>query len=163
MDARIRSRRNPDAGLRVIAIIKMAKGVLLVVIGCAALHLINRDLGEVVRRISVNLRIDPENREVQLLLERVADIDTRALRRFGMLSFLFATDLFVEGIGLWFNQSWAKYLLLVATGVFLPYEGLACVRHFAWNRLLLLLANLAVFAYVAHHVLCRGKRNTAAD
>ncbi|HVW20589.1 MAG TPA: DUF2127 domain-containing protein [Opitutaceae bacterium] len=140
--------RKEAAWLRLIAGVKIAKGLLLVGIGLGALHLINRDLGEVVRNLAVNLRIDPENREVQVLLEKVADLRPHALRNFSLISFLFAADLFAEGIGLWLNKAWAKYLLVLATGFFLPFEVRGCIRLFSWHRLALLLANLAVFAYV---------------
>jgi uncharacterized membrane protein (DUF2068 family) len=140
--------RKEAAWLRLIAVAKIVKGLLLVGIGFGALHLINRDLGEIVRNLALNLRIDPENREVQLLLEKAGNLQPHALRNFSLISFLFAADLFAEGVGLWLNKAWAKYLLALATGVFLPFEVRGCIRLFSWHRLALLLANLAVFAYV---------------
>jgi uncharacterized membrane protein (DUF2068 family) len=155
--------RKEVAWLRLIAVVKIAKGLLLVGIGFGALHLINRDLGEVVRNLALNLRIDPENREVQVVLEKVANLQPHALRNFSLVSFLFAADLFAEGVGLWLNKSWAKYLLVLATGVFLPFEVRGCIRLFSWHRLLLLLANLLVFAYVVRLIWVhrRGERAAA--
>ena len=140
--------RKEAAWLRLIAAVKIGKGLLLVGIGFGALHLINRDLGEMARNLALNLRIDPENREVQVLLEKAANLQPHALRNFSLISFLFAADMFAEGIGLWLNKAWAKYLLALATGVFLPFEVHGCIKLFSWHRLALLLANLAVFIYV---------------
>jgi uncharacterized membrane protein (DUF2068 family) len=139
----------PDPGLQIIAIIKMVKGVLLLGIALGAFRLLNQDVAEFVRKLAVHLRIDPENHVVQLLLEKLTNLQPRDLRRFGFISLFYSADLFAEGIGLWLNQAWAKYLLLVATGLFVPEEALACLRHFTWERLLLLLVNVAVLAYVA--------------
>ena len=142
-----------DKGLQVIAVIKMVKGVLLFGIGIGVFRLINRDVGDSMHRLTARLRIDPENHAVQYLLEKVTNIPPRTLRNFGLLSLFYSADLFAEGIGLWLNQAWAKYLLLVATGLFVPEEAYACVLHFSWERLLLLLVNVGVFVYVAQFVL----------
>jgi uncharacterized membrane protein (DUF2068 family) len=139
----------PDPGLQIIAIIKMVKGVLLLVIALGVFRLLNQDVAEFVRKVAVHLRIDPENRVVQLLLEKVTNLQPRDLRKFGFITLFYSADLFAEGIGLWLNQTWAKYLLLVATGLFVPEEAYACLRDFTWERLVLLLVNVAVLAYVA--------------
>lgn len=146
--------RRTDPGLQVIAVVKLVKGALLFGLGLGVVRMINRDAGEVVRKVAVNLRIDPENRIVQYLLEKLTDIPPRVLRNFGIISLFYSADLVAEGIGLWLNQAWAKYLLLVATGLFVPEEAYALGRHFTWVRLLLLAVNIAVFAYVAQF-LCR--------
>jgi len=147
-----RSAKFEHTGLRIIAALKIAKGVMLLGIGFGVFRLINADLGDLVRQVTAQLRIDPENRYVQLLIEKVANIDPRALRRFGFLSFVFAGDLFAEGIGLWLNKTWAKYLVLVATGVFIPFEADACLRHPSGGKWLLLFLNGAVVVYIARHL-----------
>ena len=141
-----------QTGLRVIAVIKIAKGFLLLGIGVGAWRAINADLAEVVRQWTQQLRIDPENRYVQLAIEKVGNIDPRQIRNFGFLSFLFAADLFTEGIGLWLNKTWAKYLVLMATGFFVPYEAETCLRHPNWLHGLLLATNAAVVAIIALHL-----------
>jgi uncharacterized membrane protein (DUF2068 family) len=139
----------PDTGLQIIAIIKMVKGVLLLGIALGVFRLLNQDVTEFVRKLAIHLRIDPENHVLQLLLEKLTNLPPRDLRRFGFISLFYSADLFAEGIGLWLNQAWAKYLLVVATGLFVPEEAYACTQHFTWERLALLLVNVAVLAYVA--------------
>jgi uncharacterized membrane protein (DUF2068 family) len=140
------------AGLRVIALIKIAKGLLLTGLAFGFFHAINRDLGETVRSITVRLRIDPENAAVRLLLEKIANVDPHTLRTIGLITFVYAGELYVEGIGLWLNQAWAKYLLIVATGGFLPFEARACIVNFSWERLILILLNLVALLYVVRLV-----------
>jgi uncharacterized membrane protein (DUF2068 family) len=136
------------AGLRVIALIKIAKGLLLTGLAFGFFRSIDRDLGETVRLITFHLRIDPENTFVRLLLEKITNINPQTLRTIGLITFVYAGELYVEGIGLWLNQAWAKYLLIVATGAFLPLEARACIVRFDWERLALLLVNLVVLLYV---------------
>ena len=131
-----------------IALIKIAKGLLLTGLAFGFFRSIDRDLGETVRLITFHLRIDPENTFVRLLLEKITNINPQTLRTIGLITFVYAGELYVEGIGLWLNQAWAKYLLIVATGAFLPLEARACIVRFDWERLALLLVNLVVLLYV---------------
>jgi uncharacterized membrane protein (DUF2068 family) len=135
--------------LRFIAITKLVKAVLVVAIGLGAFRLINKDLEESARNLTTHLRIDPENHYARLFLERVAKIDSTKLRHYGVVSFVFATELFTEGIGLWLNQNWAKYMVIVGTGFFIPFEAYSCFRRFTWEHLLLFIVNVAIVAYVA--------------
>src|SRR5476651_2442023 len=83
--------------LRFIAVTKLVKALLVVVIGLGAFRLINKDLVESARNLTMHLRIDPANHYARLFLERVAKIDSTRLRHYGVLSFLFAAELFTEG------------------------------------------------------------------
>jgi uncharacterized membrane protein (DUF2068 family) len=144
------TRTNPSTtALRFIAVTKLVKALLVVAIGLGAFRLINKDLEESARNLTAHLRIDPENHYARLLLERVAKIDARSLRHYGVVSFFFAAELFTEGVGLWLNQNWAKYMVIVGTGFFIPVEAYSCFQHFDWERLLLLIVNVAIVAYVA--------------
>jgi hypothetical protein len=54
----------------------------------------------------------------------------------------------VEAIGLWLGKRWAEYLTLVATLVFVPYEVYELTKSLSWLKVLTLLLNLAVAAYL---------------
>jgi uncharacterized membrane protein (DUF2068 family) len=54
----------------------------------------------------------------------------------------------VEAIGLWLGKRWAEYLTLVATLVFVPYEVYELTKSVSWLKVLTLLLNLAVAAYL---------------
>ena len=146
-----------ETGLRLIAAAKIAKAVLFTGIGFGLFRSINSDLGETARKLAVHLRIDPESHYMRLFLERVANVNPRSLRTYGVISCLFALELYVEGVGLWLNQAWAKYMVVIATGFFVPEEAYGCIRHFSWERIAFLGLNLAVFIYVIW-LLCRKKR-----
>jgi uncharacterized membrane protein (DUF2068 family) len=142
------SHHRKNTGLRVIAGIKFAKALLLTGIGLGFFRAINHDLGETTRKAAYHLRIDPENRIFRIILEKVTDIDPKTLRTFGLISVVFAAELYVESIGLWLDQAWAKYLVVIATAIFVPEEVGACFKNFTLERAGLLIVNLAVLFYV---------------
>lgn len=146
-----------ETGLRLIAVAKIAKAVLFTGIGIGLFRSLNSDLGETARKLAIHLRIDPESHIMRLFLEKVAKVNPKSLRTYGLISYLFALELYVEGIGLWLNQAWAKYMVVIATGFFLPEEAYGCIRHFSWERVGFLALNLVVLLYVIW-ILCRKKR-----
>jgi uncharacterized membrane protein (DUF2068 family) len=135
-------------GLKLIAIVKILKGILLTGLSVGFFRSINKDVAEEMRQITFRLRIDPENTFVRLLLEKVAKVDPHTLRTIGLVTILYAAELYIEGIGLWLNQAWAEYLLIVATGGLMPWEAKSCIVKFSWERFALFLINLAVLLYV---------------
>jgi uncharacterized membrane protein (DUF2068 family) len=114
--------RTKYSGLRVIAVIKLLKAALLLVVGFGSYHYVNRDFADVARGWAHHLSVDPENRLVNWLYAQIANVQPEKLRNVGGWSLLLAADQIAEGIGLWFNQAWAKYLLLAATPIFFGYE-----------------------------------------
>lgn len=116
------------AGLRVIAVLKFIKGTLLLVVGFGAFRLLNRDLAEVARLWAHRFSIDPENRMAHWVIREASAVEPRNLRHFGYIVLIFATDQLIEGVGLWLNQAWAKYLLLVATSLAFCWEGFILIR-----------------------------------
>ena len=134
---------------------KLGKALLLTGLAFGIFRSINQDMADTVRRITLHLRIDPENSFIRLLLEKIANIDPHTLRTIGLVTFVYAGLLYVEGVGLWLNQAWAEYLLIVATASFVPWEAKALIVNFSWERLVLILLNLAVLLYVVWVIWCQ--------
>ena len=54
----------------------------------------------------------------------------------------------VEAVGLWYQRRWAEYLTFVATLVFLPYEAYELARSVSPFKVVAIIVNLAVAAYL---------------
>jgi uncharacterized membrane protein (DUF2068 family) len=54
----------------------------------------------------------------------------------------------VEAVGLWLQKRWAEYLTLIATTVFIPLEIYELSRGVSAFKLIALIVNLAVIAYL---------------
>jgi uncharacterized membrane protein (DUF2068 family) len=136
-------------GIRLIAGTKILKGVVLCFLTLGVFDLVHRDVGALALHFVQILRISPENRYVELLLEKLGLIDPPAIRRLGELSGLYAAVELIEGLGLWFGAVWAEFVVVTSTGIFIPEEFLSLHRHFTWFKLSILLINAAIFVYVA--------------
>src|SRR2546425_1048885 len=82
----------------------------------------HRDLSATVEHWITVLRMDPDARYFQWLLQRVALISPAQIRAVSAGSFFYSALLLTEGIGLWFELRWAEYLTVIATSSFIPLE-----------------------------------------
>jgi uncharacterized membrane protein (DUF2068 family) len=136
-------------GIRLIAGTKIIKGVVLCFLTLGVFDLVHKDVAALALHFVQLLRISPENRYVELLLEKLGVIDPPAIRRLGELSGLYAAVELIEGLGLWFGAVWAEFVVVSSTGIFIPEECLSLSRHFTGFKLSILLVNTAIFVYVA--------------
>ena len=141
-------RKNHDRGLWLIALFKLVKAALLLVVAIGALKLIHDDVAQTVAGWVAAIRIDPENRFIHRLFVKLAQIDDRKLEAISAGSFFYATLLSVEGVGLWMEKRWAEYLTVIATASFVPLEIYELVERLTVTRVLLLAFNIGVVIYL---------------
>ncbi len=136
--------------LLVIGLFKFAKGVFFILIGVGVLKLVHRDLGDILFRLALQLRLDPESHLVNLLLDKVQGLTPHRLRWIGTAVFLDAGLDFIEGTGLILHKAWAEYFTLILTASFLPYELFEIIRHVTLVKIGLTILNLLVVIYLAY-------------
>ena len=144
----IDKRKRIDRGLEAIAFFKLAKGVLLVIVGAGAAKLVHADVYEFALGWVAALHADPDNRYVHWLLEKLMSVDERTLRHLSVGTFVYAALVCTEGIGLLCQQTWAEYLTVIATASFIPLELFELSKHFSAVKLGVLGINLAVVWYL---------------
>src|SRR5712692_7705776 len=107
--------RPRDTGLLLIAVFKLAKGLLLVAAGIGALELLHRDVAGVAAHWIAVIHVDPDNRFIHTLIGKIWSVDDRRLREISAGTFLYAALFLTEGTGLMLRKRWAEYLTIVTT------------------------------------------------
>jgi uncharacterized membrane protein (DUF2068 family) len=147
-----------DFVLRVIAIWKLGHAVFFTAVGFELLKLRHHNVDDFLNNWidflnSLHIfHINPESHFVDWLLDhahRLAPWMSFA----GYAAFVYAALFATEGIGLYLRKRWAEWLVVAATGSFLPFELWALFKHFMWWKILLLLGNLSIVAYLTHRIL----------
>jgi uncharacterized membrane protein (DUF2068 family) len=159
---RHRRPRDPDRWLILIGAVKLLKGLLFVSLGFGVLKMVHSDITDVLLRLAYGLRIDPESRFINLLLEKAEYLTPHRIRLIGMGIFLYATLDFVEGGGLVLGRPWAEYFTIVITALFLPYEVFEIARHMTWLKLGITLVNVVVLGYLLIHQRTRLRKRQQA-
>lgn len=149
-------RNRHNRWLLLIAIYKGLQALLFIALGIGALHLVGKDLDDVIGRLADFLR-SPESKFVNFLYDRASLINDPMLRRLGILAFSYAAVSMAEGIGLFLEKAWGEYLTLAITASFLPWEVFEIFHRLTWIRVGLLVVNILVFLYLLKTVMNRKK------
>ena len=126
--------------------------MLLIVVGSGALRLLHHDAAAQVESWITEMRIDPHNHYLHALVEKIGVMDERHLREISFGSFFYASLLTIEGVGLCLRKRWAEYFTIGMTMSFVPLELYELCRRVTWVRILLLIVNLAIVAYLVRQL-----------
>jgi uncharacterized membrane protein (DUF2068 family) len=145
-------------GIRLIAAFKLFKGLVLLAAGIGAVRLLHKDIAFELERWADMFRVDPNNHYIHLLLERLSILDARKLRELSVGTFFYSALLLTEGTGLLLGKRWAEYFTIIATSSFIPLEVYEIAKRVTAPKLVVLLLNIVVVAYLVI-VLRRNHKN----
>ena len=144
--------------LKLIALFKIGKGVLLLLLGVSLLFLNARSRWmDAISDWTADEILLEHSKGISFLLHKLqAVLAGGTLRASGLLALFYSAVLFTEGIGVYMEQRWAELLMIFATGALIPLE----IRH-VWHRpgfvgVLILLANCFIVWFL-YSVLKRDK------
>jgi len=144
--------RAPDRVLRIIAVFKFFKALLLLAVGLGAVELLNPEIADHARHWVNMLAASSDRRAVQYLLSLASGLNAERLQVLGIGAFLYAGLYSTEGVGLWLGKRWAEYLTVVASLLFVPLEVIELVQRVTPPRVTALVVNLVVVAFLFLHL-----------
>ena len=151
----------PDApretGLRGIIAIKAFYGMLFLVIGLGVFALINKDVSDLAEQAADSLGVDPNDRYLLLLLEWLTGVSPKQIIVVGFGTILYSGLLLTMAWGLHLRRTWAEWLTIVATGIFIPFEFYEVVIAPRFTYAAVLLINVLILWYLIR----RRLRSTA--
>jgi uncharacterized membrane protein (DUF2068 family) len=148
--------------LRLIALFKFCKALLLVVVGLGALRLLDPGVAARAQRWVAALASSNDRSAVLHVIAFVARLSPRRLEAVGVGAFLYAVLFTIEGAGLWRDKRWAEYLTVIATLSLVPLEVFELTRTVTLPRLAALVINLAVVAYLLSRIRRRARATSAS-
>jgi uncharacterized membrane protein (DUF2068 family) len=140
-------RHRRDIVIRLIALLKLAKALVLIAVGLGALSLRHGHEGRVGEWLAA-LAVDPHGNYVAEALAKVSSLDAHQLRQIGVGSLLYAVVFVVEGTGLMLRRMWAEVMTVIVTTSFIPLEIYELVEHRSWAKAVVLVVNALVVLYL---------------
>jgi uncharacterized membrane protein (DUF2068 family) len=147
-----------QGGLRLVAGFEAAKGVLVLVTGFGLLSFIHRDLHLAAEQIVRHLHFNPASHYPSIFIETMARLTDSQLWALSVSAIGYSTVRFVEAYGLWHERPWAEWFGLLSGGIYLPMELFELFRGVTWPKLLILVVNLWIVAYLATILVRSGHR-----
>ncbi len=138
--------------LRGIALFKLAKATLLILVGVTALRLVHTDIVGVLEDRVPRIGFGPASRYVGRVILEAAKLTPTRIREVGAGSFIYAGLFLTEGMGLWMLKRWAEWLTIVVTSSLVPVEVWEILRHANVAKVVVLAINLALVGYLVYQV-----------
>ncbi len=147
-------RRHKDLGFLTIAIWKLARGVLFVLVALWALAGIHENSPESAHPHAIWrwihwMHLGGSHQFIRSFLVRHGFVQERSMELICLVSGLYSVKLFIEGFGLWFEKAWAPYLVIVLATAFIPAEIYELVKQPTVYWQATLVVNLIVVGYLA--------------
>jgi uncharacterized membrane protein (DUF2068 family) len=134
--------------MRIIGLFKLLSAVGFLALAILGMnHLLNPQQHEALKTALETSRLDSENQFMHQMFEKMLAIPPETLKDLRLVLFFYAALHGVEGIGLICGQTWAEWLVVLNTGLFVPWEVYEIFHAFSWLRISALALNLAIMAY----------------
>ncbi|BDI20786.1 hypothetical protein ANSO36C_65880 (plasmid) [Nostoc cf. commune SO-36] len=88
---------------------------------------------------------------IEWLLEKIINIKPQTLKFSGIATAIYAVVTAIETIGLWYEKTWAKILVIGLVGISIPPEIYELIRGVTILKFLVFMANIAVLWYLIRH------------
>lgn len=140
--------RSHQTGLVLIAVFKLLKGVLLLLVGFGLLKLMHAEIATLFSRLIEALHLNADSRIIHALVLKVDALQPHSVLVAALVSLGYAGMLLLEGVGLWLERSWAAYLTVISTSLLLPFELYEVIDRVSMLRIGVLLLNLVIVLYL---------------
>lgn len=146
--------------LRAIALYKAFKTIGLILVAIAAFHLNRSQNFEHLVHWLEQLSLSDSNGLRWRLVVKLQSMGPSKFVAIGLVALAYAAIFATEGIGLWLQKYWAEWFTVIATGSLVPLEIYEAVHRFSWFKVLALIANIAIVAYLVR-VALQSRRSRA--
>jgi uncharacterized membrane protein (DUF2068 family) len=148
-------RASRDVLIRLIALFKLIKALLLIAVGIGALSMRHNHDGALAGWIHA-LVFDPHGRLFHEAVAKISGLDTRQLTGIAIGSMVYAAVFVVEGVGLMLRRGWAEVLTTIITISFLPLEIYELIEHRSWTKIGVIIANALIVVYLVRRLRREG-------
>jgi uncharacterized membrane protein (DUF2068 family) len=145
-------RRSSRRILKLIALERMVRGVLLLGAAVYLLFHLNSDFGRLGERVMRAVELDPRRPFLHRIVAYLHHLHASEVRVVAVLALGYGLLELVEGTGLWLDQLWAEYLTVVATSLLIPLELYELVRHPTALKAGGLAVNVLIVAYLVQQL-----------
>ncbi|MFL5307008.1 MAG: DUF2127 domain-containing protein [Polyangia bacterium] len=149
-------------GVRLILFYKLAKAVLQTAAGLVLLYWGHHGLTATLAQFADNLRHHAVHAWSNILIHVLFKF-THAHHGIVFTACALFGDAAlssVEGYALWRGYTWGEWLVVATTSGLIPFEIYALTRHFRAGRVVLLLLNVVIVAYLVNRARRRQRTET---
>jgi uncharacterized membrane protein (DUF2068 family) len=119
-------------------------------VGFGLLHLIHHDLQAIAEKLVRLGHLNPARHYPHVFIDAASRTSDARLKTLAGMAFLYSIVRFAEAYGLWHMRSWAEWFAMISGGIYIPLEVFEIAKHASGLRVLALLVNMAIVAYLLY-------------
>jgi uncharacterized membrane protein (DUF2068 family) len=135
-------------GLRMIALLEAAKGVVVVIAGLGVAALIHHDVQRIAEEVVTHLHINPARHLPRVFLDAAAAATDPRLWAMAIGAAVYSTIRFIEAYGLWNKRTWAEWFGILSGALYLPVELFELYVRASTVKACVLAVNVLVVAWL---------------
>lgn len=116
--------------------------------GFGLLSFIHKDLHCAAVQLVEHLHFNPARHYPRIFIDLAERISDSQLWAMAFAALIYSIVRFVEAIGLWMGQKWAKWFGFLTGGIYIPVEIFEVTRNVTWPRVTILAVNIGVVSYL---------------
>ena len=140
-------------GLRGIALLEAAKGLLAVLLAVWLVSLLHKDVTDVAEHLLHFLhkifRLNPDGHLARAVIRGAERVTSKNLDLWIGGTLVYSAIRFAEATGLWLEKQWAEWFALISGSLYLPIEIYELARHPTPIKWTIFVINLLIVAYLA--------------
>lgn len=138
------------AGLRMVALLEMFKGILVFAAGIGLFTLLHKDIGDVAESVVEHLHLNPAHHIARIFIQAANNVSDKKVIALACAAFAYTILRFAEAYGLWNARSWAEWFAIISGSLYLPWEILEVVKHHNRIRWAVLIVNIVIVLYMIY-------------
>lgn len=135
-------------GLRAVAALEAAKGMVVLLTGCGLFTLVHRNVQHLAEQLVAHAHLNPASHTPRVFVEFAGRLDDARLLQLAAAALAYSSVRMVEAYGLWHGRAWAQVLAAAGGAIYLPFELAELVRRPGLLSAGLLAVNLGIVAFM---------------
>src|SRR5947209_4308336 len=140
-------------GLRGVALLEAAKGLVALAVSVWLITLRHKDLETVavhlLHFLHRVLHLSPDGHLARMIMRGAGKVNHHNLHIFTLLAFAYVAIRFTEASGLWLEKEWAEWFALISGSLYMPYEIYELGHHPTMIKWGILAINALIVLYLA--------------
>ena len=133
-----------EKSLKTIAVFEFSKGILVLTAGLGLLSLLNDKIQSKFEDFVGQFNYSPQGKISSSIYMAVTHPQNSLLIILASFAILYSALRFAEGYGLWRQANWAKWIGLISSLIYLPYEIYDLIKNPGIFPLVFIIINLIV-------------------
>jgi hypothetical protein len=147
-----------NKNLKVIACLKVLRGTLAIAVGVTLYIIFGHSEVLNWQEHSFISSIAQKDPFFQIFIDWLAKFPNEQVLYIALFAFGIGLIRYIEAIGVWFDKTWAQWLVVITAFIYIPFEINELIHQFTWTITIIMAINFVVAFYLLYLLKQKIKR-----